>query len=65
MPESKRKRDTKVDRRRVRDGLEIPYHKEVYLLWYAYAQYLKKNGLVIKRNKPRLKKKNFGKFLTL
>jgi hypothetical protein len=63
MPESKRKRDTKVDRRRVRDGLEIPYHREVYLLWYAYSQYLNTHGLVVERKpqgaKP--KKKNFGK----
>jgi hypothetical protein len=63
MPESKRQRDTKVDKRRVRDGLEIPYHKDIYLLWYAYAQYLNTHGLVIERNpigaKP--KKKNFGK----
>jgi hypothetical protein len=45
----------------VKDGLEIPVNRQVYMVWYAYAQYLKKNGLVIKRNKPRLKKKNFGK----
>ncbi len=42
----------------VMDGLEIPVNRQVYMVWYAYAQYLKKNGLVIKRED---KKKDFGK----
>ncbi len=44
--------------RRVMDGLEIPFNRQVYVVWYAYAQYLKKNDLVIKRDK---RTKNFGK----
>jgi hypothetical protein len=42
----------------VKDGLEIPVNRQVYMVWYAYSQYLKKNGLVIKRED---RKKNFGK----
>lgn len=42
----------------VMDGLEIPVNRQVYMVWYAYAQYLKKNGLVIKRED---RKKDFGK----
>jgi hypothetical protein len=63
MFKSKGDRDTKVDRRRVRDGVEIPYHKETYMLWYVYSQYLNTNGLVIKRepNGRKVKKKDFGK----
>ena len=30
--------------RRVMDGLEIPTNKQIYLVWYAYSQYLHKNG---------------------
>ena len=44
--------------RQVMDGLEIPVNRQVYMVWYAYAQYLKTNGLVIKREK---RTKNFGK----
>ena len=47
--------------RQVMDGLETPVNRQVYMVWYAYAQYLKKNGLVIKREK---RKKNFEEHKT-
>jgi hypothetical protein len=63
MFKSKSDRDTKVDKRRVKDGLEIPFHKDIYLLWYAYSQYVNTNGLIVKREPIgyKIKKKNFGK----
>ncbi len=44
--------------RLVKDGLQIPYSKNLYLVWYSYSRYLQKNKLVIKRDD---KTKDFGK----
>ena len=35
--------------RRVMDGLEIPTNKQIYLVWYAFSQYLHKNGKLSKK----------------
>ena len=35
--------------RRVKDGLQIPFNKQVYLCWYAYAQFLNKSGTLNKK----------------
>ncbi len=44
--------------RLVKDGLQIPYSKNLYLVWYSYSRYSQKNKLVIKRKD---KTKDFGK----
>ena len=35
--------------RRVKDGLQIPFNKPVYMVWYAYAQFLNKSGTLNKK----------------
>jgi hypothetical protein len=35
--------------RRVKDGLEIPVNRQVYVVWYAYAQFLNKSGTLNKK----------------
>ena len=35
--------------RRVKDGLQIPVNRQVYLVWYAYAQFLNKSGILNKK----------------
>ena len=48
--------------RRVKDGLEIPVNKQVYLVWYAYAQFLNKNGTLNKKLLKEWKLKPFGTY---
>ncbi len=35
--------------RRVKDGLQIPVNKPVYMVWYAFAQFLNKSGTLNKK----------------
>lgn len=35
--------------RRVKDGLQIPVNRQVYMVWYAYAQFLNKSGILNKK----------------
>ena len=35
--------------RRVKDGLQIPVNRQVYLVWYAFSQFLNKSGTLNKK----------------
>ena len=48
--------------RRVKDGLEIPVNRQVYLVWYAYAQFLNKSGTLNKKLLKEWKLKPVGTY---
>ena len=48
--------------RRVKDGLQIPVNRQVYLVWYAYAQFLNKSGTLNKKLLKEWKLKPFGTY---
>ena len=48
--------------RRVKDGLEIPVNRQVYLVWYAFAQFLNKSGTLNKKLLKEWKLKPVGTY---
>ena len=48
--------------RRVKDGLQIPVNRQVYLVWYAYTQFLNKSGTLNKKLLKEWKLKPFGTY---
>ena len=48
--------------RRVKDGLQIPVNRQVYMVWYAYAQFLNKSGTLNKKLLKEWKLKPFGTY---
>ena len=48
--------------RRVKDGLQIPVNRQVYLVWYAYAQFLNKSGTLNKKLLKEWKLKPVGTY---
>jgi hypothetical protein len=48
--------------RRVKDGLQIPVNRQVYLVWYAYTQFLNKSGILNKKLLKDWKLKPFGTY---
>ena len=48
--------------RRVKDGLEIPVNRQVYMVWYAYAQFLNKSGTLNKKLLKEWKLKPVGTY---
>ena len=48
--------------RRVKDGLQIPVNRQVYMVWYAYAQFLNKSGTLNKKLLKEWKLKPVGTY---
>lgn len=48
--------------RRVKDGLEIPVNRQVYMVWYAYAQFLNNSGTLNKKLLKEWKLKPVGTY---
>ena len=48
--------------RRVKDGLQIPVNRQVYVVWYAYAQFLNKSGTLNKKLLKEWKLKPVGTY---
>ena len=48
--------------RRVKDGLQIPVNRQVYMVWYAYAQFLNKSGTLNKKLLKEWKLKPIGTY---
>ena len=48
--------------RRVKDGLQIPVNRQVYLVWYAFSQFLNKSGTLNKKLLKEWKLKPVGTY---